>query len=130
MNEQEIQKRLTKLIKNLSEVQQKNLLDHLETQQIGYRKNPRKECVIATDYTIQDQSFKHFIKNISASGVYITTQQPQSIGQEVSMNFKLADYKDPVKVYGKIVRSGPKGFAVEFYREIERLLNNIETTPT
>ena len=126
MNAPEIQKRLIKLIKNLSEVQQKNLLDYFEAQQIGYRKNPRKECFLATDYTIQDQSFKNFIKNISASGVYITIPQPQAIGQEVSMNFRLADFKDPVRVYGKIVRSGPKGFAVEFYKGIEELLNNIE----
>ena len=108
MNEISLNERLIALIKDMTENQQRNLLNYLESQQIGYRKYKREECSIATDYVIQNKTFQDFIENISAGGVYIIAEQPQTIGQEVSMNFTLPGYQKSVRVYGKIVRSRPK----------------------
>jgi hypothetical protein len=59
----------------MSEDHQRDLLDSLEKQQRGYREYPRTSCSIGTDYTIQNKSYKDFIENISAGGVYIKTRK-------------------------------------------------------
>ena len=124
MNEVRLKEKLIALINDMPEDQLKDLLNHLETKQTGDRKYQRKEIPIAADYIIQNKTYKDFIKNISAGGVYITTQQSQSIGQDISINFTLPDYQESIRVYGKIVRKDPHGFAVEFDDELEELLKN------
>ncbi len=125
MNELSIEEKLIELIKELSEDQQKNLLDLIKSRQSGYREHPRKEVSVATDYIIKDKTYKDFIKNISAGGVYITTKKSQSVGDEISMNFMLTGHKRPIRVFGTIIRSTPNGFAVKFYEKVEELLNSV-----
>jgi len=124
MNEISVGERLSTLIKNMPEDQQIKLLEYIESQQSGYRKYPRKEVSIPSAYVIEDHVFTDFIKNISAGGVYITTKKPQSVGDEISLNFLLSGHNRPVRVFGKIVRSSHNGFAVKFYEKIEELLNS------
>jgi len=124
MNAPRLKERLMTLIHDLSEDQQRELLYHLESQKTGYRKRPRKEINIAADYTVCENTFKDFIKNISAGGVYITSDHTHLVGREVSMDFKLTGYPKSIRVFGKIVRSDTKGFAVTFFEEIKELLND------
>ena len=119
MNELSLKERLIELISNMSEDHQKDLLHSLERQQRGYRKYPRRPCSIETEYTIQNRVYKDFTENISTGGVYIKTNQTQSIGQKVTMTFMLAGHSKPIEVTGKIVRVGDQGFAVKFYRVIQ-----------
>ena len=124
MNASSVGERLAALIRDMPEEQQINLLDYIERQQAGYRKYPRKEITIPSAYVIEDHVFTDFIKNISAGGVYITTKKSQAVGEEVSLNFMLSGRKRPIRVFGKIVRSGHNGFAVQFYEKVEELLNS------
>lgn len=126
MNELSLKERLMASINDLNEDQQRDLLDYLERQKTGYRKHKRQDCSIAVDYTIRDRTFKDFIKNISAGGVYIRTKQTHSAGRDISMDFKITGYPKPIRVFGKIVRCDPNGFAVEFFQEIEELLDDLD----
>ena len=122
MNELSIEEKLIELIKELSEDQQKNLLDLIKSRKAGYREHPRIEVSVGTDYIIKEETYKDFIKNISAGGVYITTKKSQSVGDEISLSFRLSGYEKPIRVFGKIIRSNPDGFAAKF-EKVEKLLN-------
>jgi hypothetical protein len=119
LNELSLKERLIELISNMSEDHQKDLLHSLERQQRGYRKYPRRPCSIETEYTIQNRVYKDFTENISTGGVYIKTNQTQSIGQKVTVTFMLAGYSKSITVTGKIVRVSAYGFALKFYRELQ-----------
>ena len=127
MKASELKERLMTLINDLSEDQQRDLLNYLDSQKTGDRKRPRTDCNIPADYSISEKTFKDLIKNISASGVYITSNHIHSIGREISMDFKLTGYTQSIRVFGKIVRSDAKGFAVEFYEEIKDLIADNQT---
>ena len=78
-------------------------------------------------YVIINNSLQIFplIKNISAGGIFTTTDKSQYVGHEVSFEFRLVGYEKPIRVFGKIVRSDHYGFAVKFYEKVEKLLNSI-----
>lgn len=123
MNELSIEERLINAIKEMTEDRQRKLLNYIESHIEEYRKHPRKECAIASAYFIQDKVYTDLIKNISRGGLYITTQKSQSVGDEISINFMINGQKRPIRILGKIVRSGPNGFAVKFFEEIEALFD-------
>ena len=122
MNEITVGERLIVLIKDMPEDQQIKLLSYIEGQQAGYRKYPRKEVSIPSAYVIKDHIYTDFIKDISAGGVYITTEKSQSVGDEISFNFMLSGYRRTIRVFGKIIRSTSNGFAAKF-EKVEELLN-------
>ncbi|MEW6673919.1 MAG: PilZ domain-containing protein [Thermodesulfobacteriota bacterium] len=121
-----VEERLIGLIKDMPEDQKIQLLNYIETQQSGYRKYPRKEVSIPSAIVIGDHIFTDFINNISAGGVFVTTKRPQSVGDEISLNFMLSGHKKSIRVFGKIVRSDSNGFAVEFFQEPEQLLDYLD----
>ena len=125
MKTPELRERLMALIDDLTEDQLKTLLKSLESQSTGYRRHPRTDCNIAADYTVHEKTFQDFIKNISAGGVYITSDRTHLIGREISMDFNLTGYPKSIRVFGKIVRSDANGFAVKFYEDIKESLNGI-----
>ena len=127
MNELTLKERLINLINGMTEDQLKDLLNLIEHRQAGLRKYIREECSFATDYTIQDKTYKDFIKNISAGGVYIKTQQPHLIGQDISINFALPDYPESVRISGKIVRIDPEGIAVRSLINLEMIRKNLKS---
>ena len=126
MNDLSLKERLIALIGNMSEDHQRDLLHSLERQQRGYRKYPRIPCSIEAEYTVQNRVYKDFIENISAGGVYIKTNQTQSLGQKVGMTFMFAGSSKPITVTGKIVRVSAHGFALKFYREIREHFADVD----
>ena len=127
MDDLSIEKKLVDIIKGMSEDQQRNLLDVIEKRRKTYRDHPRLEASIPANYTIEEKSYKDFIKNISAGGVFIITSKSQYVGHEVSLEFRLVGHEKPVRVFGKIVRSDHNGFAVEFHEKVEELLDSKES---
>jgi len=127
MKTPELKERLTALIDGLTEDQLKTLLKYLESLKAGYRMHTRTDCNIAADYTVHEKTFQDFINNISAGGVYITSGNTHLIGREISMDFKLTGYPKSIRIFGKIVRSDAKGFAVKFYEEIKEPLNGVHS---
>ena len=121
MNERSIEKRLMKAIKDMTEDQQRNLLNYIEKNLSENRKHPRKECAIASAYFIQDKIYTDLITDISSGGVHITAKESPSVGDEISVNFVVSGQKRPIRLLGKIIRSSPDGFAVKFFDELEEV---------
>ena len=117
---------MIRLIRKMPDDQKIHLLDYIESQMTGYRKHPRREESIPSAFVIGDQIFSDFIKNISAEGVFITTKRPQSVGDQISLNFMLKDHKRAIRVFGKIVRCDSNGFAVQFFQQSEQLLDYLD----
>jgi len=127
MNELTRKEQLIDLINGMTEDQLRDLLNLIEHRQAGLRKYIREECSVATDYTIQDKTYKDFIKNISAGGVYIKTDQPHLIGQDIAINFTLSDYSESIKISGKIVRIDPKGIAVRSLINLKMIQDSLKS---
>jgi hypothetical protein len=118
---------LTELIHNLSEADQQALLNILEERQNpDRRKHPRKSCSIPVDYAIGDRTYKDLIKNMSASGAFIETQAPFSIGQEISMNFASTKFDEPVKIKGRVFWVNTVGIGVKFMTEDQAIITMLE----
>jgi len=115
LNKSKITTRLIELIKNMSEEEQRALLKELEERLFeGKRKHERKPFLMAVDYSTQDHVYKDFIQNISAGGVFIQTNMPFSVGQEVSLTFPLPNYQKHIKIIGEVIRTTPQGVGVKF----------------
>ena len=119
--------RLIEQILNLPANAQRNLLKDLENENAKkkhpekpkkhskeLRKHPRKTSLIATDCSTHDVCFINFIQDISNGGVFIETNAPFYIGQEIKMNFSLPKVKDTIAVGGEIVRVDSEGIGVKF----------------
>ena len=126
--ESNVTARLIQLIKNLSPKQQQTLLSMLEDwEHTNRREHLRKPCVIAVDYADEERAFRDFIKNISTGGVFIETDSRFSVGRELTLTFSSSNYERPIKITGKIVRSGRQGIGVRFKAEHEDLDAMIES---
>ena len=114
----EVRGRLFELIFKMPEAETRNLLKKLEIQwRPKYqerRKHPRKSTFIHVDCSGNKCAFTDFIQNLSAGGLYIDTQLPFFVGQELSMTFSVANGEAPIKIAGKIIRVDSRGIGVKF----------------
>ena len=121
--------RLIEQILNLPANAQQNLLKDLENENAKkkhpeklkkhskeLRKHPRKASLIATDCSTHDVCFINFIQDISNGGVFIESNAPFYIGQEIKMNFSLPEVEDTIAVGGEIVRVDSQGIGVKFIK--------------
>jgi PilZ domain len=122
---EEVYNKILAIILALSEAQMRNLLKSLEKwQQSKFdekRKYHRKQTFIWTECSANTRFFTDFIQNLSVSGLFIETQLPFFVGEELSMTFSLPDAEDPKKIHGKIVRVETRGIAVQ----LDELLSDI-----
>jgi hypothetical protein len=119
--------KLIELIQNMSGPDQEALLDMLQEWQCHYRrKDSRKSCSIPVDYAMGERSFKGFIKNMSAGGVFIETRRPVSVGQEISMTLIPSKLDKPINVKGEIFWANVVGVGVKFTTENEALVAMLE----
>jgi uncharacterized protein (TIGR02266 family) len=124
-----IKKQLFKTIIDLSDVQQLNLLSQLEKmpfsepvsqtlslddEESSMRGHRRKRCLIRVTYSTREQSFQDYILDISAVGVFIETDHPFSVGQDMILTFKLPNYQQPLKLDAAVAWIGNKGIGVKF----------------
>ncbi len=120
-DETRIAARLIDLICDMSVAQQLELLKQLDKKQYkGGRSDYRRSRKIAVDYEVNETVQQDFIHDISAAGVFIETQTPPSAGEKIKLTFSIANYKKPVTITGKIVRTDPDGFAVDFRRRPQK----------
>jgi len=114
-NESNLTDRLIQIIREMTEDEQRNLLTVLEDGLFEWRReNFRKPFLMTVDYSAQGVIYKDFIQNISASGVFIETRMPFTVGQEVSLTFPLPKYQKHIKISGEIVRTTGDGIGVKF----------------
>jgi len=122
---EEVYSKILTIISILSEAQMRKLLKSLEKWQQSKsdekRKYPRKQTFIWTECSANSRFFTDFIQNLSVSGLFIETQFPFFVGEELSMTFSFPGTDDPIKITGKIVRVDSNGIGVQF----DELLSDI-----
>lgn len=107
--------KLFQVVINLGEEQQLALLRHAEELLVKEKRiNIRKACEIPLNYAANNRVYSNHIKNISRSGVFIETQRPFIVGEEIIMSFKLEGFDRPLKIKGEIAHATREGVGVEF----------------
>ena len=107
--------KLFQLVLNLPEDKQTALLKYAEDLlTVERRAYIRKSCSIPVNFATYDRIYADTIKNISQKGVFIETQRPIFVGEEVMMSFSIAGFDKPLKIKGEIVQVNRNGIGVEF----------------
>ena len=107
--------KLFQIILNLPEEKQLALLQHAEDLLVKERRAfIRKSCSIPVSYATYDRVYSNTIKNISQRGVFIETQRPLFVGEELTLSFSMPGFGKPLKVKGEIVQVSRSGIGVEF----------------
>ena len=119
-----------KLVIDMTDEQQMLLLDALEKrapkgESKDRRGHARKPCIIPLDYKVNRRSFKGYILDISAFGVFIETSDYFFSGQEILMVFSVPNYQKPLKLTGEIVWSSQQGIGVKFTHLTQHQLDAI-----
>ncbi len=70
--------------------------------------------------------FSDNILNISRSGVFVETQRPIFVGEEVLLKFTIKGFDEQFRIRGEVTRASRKGIGVEFI-EVESNLLNLKT---
>ena len=107
--------RLFETILKLNPEQQNKVLKYVEELFVeDNRKSVRKACHITLNYATHNRIYLDHIKDISESGVFIETDRPLTVGEQITMSFNIQDSSRPFKLKGKIVRSNRLGVGVVF----------------
>ena len=107
--------KLFQIILNLPEEKQLALLQYAEELLIKERRAfVRKKCSIPVSYATYDRVYSNTIKNISQKGVFIETQRPLFVGEELILSFSMSGFGRPLKIKGEIVQVSRSGIGVEF----------------
>lgn len=86
------------------------------------RQFPRRTAFIIADYTVREGTFRDIIRNIGATGLFISTWRKIAQGQAIELRFPVFEFDKPLHVRGIAVRSSEKGFSVAFDRPIDGLI--------
>jgi len=121
--------KLFQVVINLGEEQQEALLRHAEELLVKEKRSAiRRSCSIPINYAAYDRVYSNHIKNISPKGLFIETQRPLLVGDEIIMTFRLEGFDKPLKVRGEIAHATRLGVGVEFKNispYIEEMLGNV-----
>jgi len=106
---------IIKRVRNLTDNQQKEILQILKTWQTGkQREYQRLETRADIDVLVGDRIIQTDAKDISASGIYINTSGKFETDRSVRVVFSVPGYDKPFKLQGKIVRVEQNGMAIKF----------------
>ena len=106
--------KLFELILNLNEAHQEALLKKGQALLSKEKRAPRKLCRIPVRYSTFDRMYSDQIKNISRSGVFIETQRPLFVGEEILIELKIKDLNEPFKINGDVVYASQSGVGIQF----------------
>ena len=107
--------KLFQIVINLDEEQQEALLNYAEDLLSKEKRLAiRKSCTIPINFAAYDRVYSNHIKNISANGLFIETQRPLLVGDEIIMTFRLQGLDKPLKLRGEIAHATRAGVGVEF----------------
>ena len=107
--------RLSQFIDNLTLDDQRALSRLLNSwDERDQRKYPREKCSIITDFTVDKQSYKGIIRDISPYGAYIKSLHQFPVNLVISQSFFFPNFEIPIRSQSKIVWAGSDGFGVQF----------------
>jgi type IV pilus assembly protein PilZ len=84
------------------------------------RLSQRAPVTVRVDYSTIDAIFSEFTRNINEGGLFIETETPLALDEQVQLHFQLPGVEDPFKVSGRVAwvqevgADGPPGMGVEF----------------
>jgi len=83
------------------------------------RRSARTPVTIRVEYETVDAMFSEFTRNINEGGVFIETEQPLDMDEQVQLVFRLPGSPDPIKVTGRVAwvdsaETGTPGMGIEF----------------
>lgn len=106
---------IIKRVRNLSQDQQKEILELLKTWQTGRQRDfQRLEAKASVDVVVGNRVIQTDAKDISASGIFINAAGKFETDKDVRVVFSIPGYDKPFKLRGKIVRVEDSGIAIEF----------------
>lgn len=93
------------------------------------RQFPRLACYLLVDFAAGGKAYRSYIRDISASGVFIETSDKFEQGQAVALCFTLAESSEilPFKIKGRVTRIHPDGIGVQ-YEEMNHYQREILNT--
>lgn len=91
----------------------------MKSKQRGTKRRP---AFIIVEYIVKEGVFRDIIKNIGPGGIYIGTQRSIASDQDIVLKFPLFSSEDIIEAKGRVVRSGPHGFAVTLDAPIDDLI--------
>ena len=86
------------------------------------RQYPRRSAFIIAEYKLKEGTYRDFIKNISADGLFVRTWRKFVAGESIVLKFPLFQFENTIQVSGKVARSNSDGFAVTFNEPIRGLI--------
>ena len=114
----EVKRRVFEIIDSMPEIEMKNLLIGLEKWKQSKlncnRKHPRKDTFISALIKSNGLSFRGYVTNISAGGLFVEADIPISVSNGLFMQFVHPSSDNLIKFNCEIVRSDPKGVGVKF----------------
>lgn len=117
---------LFNIVLSLSEKQQQILLKHAEELFLQEKRDHiRKDVKIPVYYATYDRVYSNYIKNISQHGLFIETQRPLFVGEEILMTFRLKGFDKPLKIKGEVAHATRAGIGVEFKNASPYLMQTI-----
>lgn len=88
---------------------------NLDDDESFMRGNARKICLLPVTYKVEGRSFKSYIIDISAVGVFIESTDLYPIGRKITMSLTLPNHHQALQLEGRVARSGAQGIGVKFH---------------
>jgi Tfp pilus assembly protein PilZ len=119
--------RVIELVLEMPHFERLALLEKLEKNHLaGKRKYPRKTYFMEVHFATPEQVSSGFIQDISNDGIFVETRDSFSIGQQITLTFRLPDSEEHLKISGQVVRLSYKGIGVKFKTNLDDLLRERE----
>lgn len=93
-----------------------------QTTTPNQRRYPRRAAFIIAQYSVKEGTFRDIIKNIGATGVFISTWRRITEKQPITLQFPVFEFENQLQVNGMVVRCDRKGFSVVFNQPIDGLI--------
>lgn len=84
------------------------------------RKTSREDLTVRVEYATVDELFSDFARNINEGGIFVESDDPQALGTEVGLQFRLPGSEEPIEARGLVVhvsdgsQDGMRGMGIEF----------------
>ena len=121
-NRSSVAARLIELITNMSDGEQRNLLEKLEEGHIAEKRaHPRKRYIVSVDYVTPEGLQRGALQNISVGGLLLQADEIStfSYGQKIRLRIPHPNRQKYIQTTGQVVRIDSLGIGVTFTRQFE-----------
>lgn len=118
--------RIIELVLSLKPEERFEVLEWLEQRvaERQRREHPRSGAYITVDLTSVNATFRGLIRNVSAAGVFVLTEEPLALGEAVSLAFPVPDSREMIRVSGVVTRLTEEGAGIRFESQLDALIRH------